>query len=55
MRILKNSNKTVFVATGLGKDACPRMITTSAAAKFKDDYKGRLTASKKLTKKLFMS
>lgn len=55
MRILKNASKIVFVATGLGKDACPRMITTGSEAKFKDDYKGLLKASKKLTKKLFLT
>ncbi|MDE1828431.1 MAG: hypothetical protein KGH65_04695 [Candidatus Micrarchaeota archaeon] len=52
MKIFKSKGKTVLVASGLGSK-CPRMVANGPKANFRDDYKGSIMASKKLTRKLF--
>ncbi|MGI0141469.1 MAG: hypothetical protein ACREBF_02345 [Candidatus Micrarchaeales archaeon] len=52
MKIFVNSNKTVIVASG-GNNNCPRCVSTSNMAKFKDDFYGKIRISKKATKLLF--
>ncbi|MDE1828331.1 MAG: hypothetical protein KGH65_04175 [Candidatus Micrarchaeota archaeon] len=53
MKIFKNSNKTVLVATGDG-GKCPRAIVSKNKAKFADDYYGRLNIKKSVLSKIFV-
>ena len=47
MRILKNSNKTIFViTTGGSAPGCPKIILNKNKALLRDDYRGELTIAK---------
>lgn len=49
-----NKGKMVFVATNAGGVGCPTVAVTGGnAAKFRDDYSGRLKVKKSIAKVLF--
>ncbi len=52
MRVLKNSGKTVFVASAAGGN-CPRASITNKKIKFADDFYGKVKIGKSLISKLF--
>jgi hypothetical protein len=55
MRILKNSNKTVFVISGSGGGGgCPRLVMNKENATLRDDYHGSVLAAKKILYKLYL-
>ncbi len=52
MKILKNSNSTVLIASDDG-GKCPRTILSGHNAKFVDDYHGKLNIKKSVLSKIF--
>ncbi|MDE1850230.1 MAG: hypothetical protein KGH54_00340 [Candidatus Micrarchaeota archaeon] len=54
MNFKKGKGSIVFIATIGGGDKCPRMVSTNSNANFKDDYKGSIKISKRLTGKLLL-
>lgn len=52
MKVLRNSNKTVLIASG-ERGNCPRAIVLNAHAKFADDYHGKIKGRKSIVSKLF--